>query len=103
MKRILLHFREVSIVSGAGTRASVRRSDTRPTHRRIEHAIRHIRRCDITDLTGRTIIRAIRHGTRAPETVAKQRDKGCKASVGEIGEALTGSYREEHLFELKLA
>ena len=58
---------------------------------------------DITGLTGKTIIRAILRGTRAPEKLAKYRDKGCKASEAEIAEALTGSYREEHLFELKLA
>jgi transposase len=58
---------------------------------------------DITGLTGRAIIRAILRGTRAPEKLAKFRDKGCKASVEEIAQALTGSYREEHLFELKLA
>ena len=58
---------------------------------------------DITGLTGRTIIRAILRGTRAPEKLAKYRDKGCKASEAEIAQALTGSYREEHLFELKLA
>jgi transposase len=58
---------------------------------------------DITGLTGRTIIRAILRGTRAPEKLAKYRDKGCKASEEEIAQALTGSYRDEHLFELKLA
>ena len=58
---------------------------------------------DITGLTGRTIIRAILRGTRAPEKLAKYRDKGCKASEAEIAQALTGSYREEHLFELKQA
>lgn len=58
---------------------------------------------DITGLTGRAIIRAILRGTRAPEKLAKYRDKGCKASEAEIAQALTGSYREEHLFELKLA
>jgi transposase len=58
---------------------------------------------DITGLTGRTIIRAILRGTRSPEKLAKYRDKGCKASEAEIAQALTGSYREEHLFELKLA
>src|SRR5207245_10131199 len=31
------------------------------------------------------------------------RDKGCKGSAAEIAQALTGTYREEHLFELKLA
>src|SRR6266567_2569907 len=58
---------------------------------------------DITGLTGRAILRAILRGTRAPEKLAKYRDKGCKASEAEIAQALTGSYREEHLFELKLA
>src|SRR5215510_13718994 len=58
---------------------------------------------DITGVTGRAIIRAILRGTRAPEKLAKYRDKQCKASEAEIAQALTGSYREEHLFELKLA
>jgi hypothetical protein len=58
---------------------------------------------DITGVTGRAILRAILRGTRAPEKLAKYRDKGCKASEAEIAQALTGSYREEHLFALKLA
>ena len=39
---------------------------------------------DITGLTGRAIIRAILRGTRAPEKLAKFRDKGCKAGAEEI-------------------
>ena len=35
--------------------------------------------------------------------MAKYRDKQCKASEAQIAQALTGSYREEHLFALKLA
>src|SRR5215510_8841509 len=58
---------------------------------------------DITGVTGRAILRAILRGTRAPEKLAKLRDKQCKASEAEIAQALTGSYREEHLFALKLA
>jgi transposase len=58
---------------------------------------------DITGVTGRTIIRAILRGTRAAEKLAKYRDKQCKASEAEVAQALTGSYRDEHLFELKLA
>src|SRR5215468_2272013 len=58
---------------------------------------------DVTGLTGRSIVRAILRGTRAPEKLAKYRDKACKASEAEIAQALTGTYREEHLFELKLA
>src|SRR5262245_48952968 len=58
---------------------------------------------DITGVTGRAILRAILRGTRSPEKLARYRDEGCKASEAEIAQALTGSYREEHLFELKLA
>src|SRR5262249_12448295 len=58
---------------------------------------------DITGVTGRAILRAILRGTRAPEKLARYRDKQCKASEAEIAQALTGTYREEHLFELKLA
>src|SRR5215813_875193 len=58
---------------------------------------------DVTGVTGRAIIRAILRGTRAPEKLARHRDKACKASETEIAQALTGSYRDEHLFELKLA
>src|SRR5262245_56612301 len=57
----------------------------------------------ITGATGRAILQAILRGTRAPEKLAKYRDKACKASEEEIAQALTGSYREEHLFELKQA
>src|SRR5207247_11381600 len=42
-------------------------------------------------------------GARAPEKVATYTDKQCKATAPEIVQALTGTYREEHLFELKLA
>jgi transposase len=58
---------------------------------------------DSTGATGRAILRAILRGTRAPEKLAKHRDKACKASEAEIAQALTGTYREGHLFELKLA
>src|SRR5262249_4461492 len=58
---------------------------------------------DITGVTGRAILRAILRGTRAPEKLARYRDKGGQASEAQIAQALTGSYREEHLFELKLA
>ena len=58
---------------------------------------------DVTGLTGRSIIRAILRGTRDPGRLAKYRDRGCKASEAQIAQALSGSYREEHLFELKQA
>ncbi len=57
---------------------------------------------DITGVSGRAILRAILRGTRAPEKLAQYRDKACKASEAEMAQALTGTYREERLFELKL-
>ena len=56
---------------------------------------------DVTGITGLTIIRAILAGERDPETLASLRELGCKKSAEEIGKALTGTWREEHLFILK--
>ena len=56
---------------------------------------------DITGLTGLKIIRAILAGERNPQTLAALREPGCKKSAEEIGKALTGTWREEHLFVLK--
>ena len=56
---------------------------------------------DITGITGQTIIRAILAGERDPEKLAALREPGCKKSEEEIGRALTGTWREEHLFVLK--
>jgi len=56
---------------------------------------------DITGITGQTIIRAILAGERDPQKLAALREPGCKKSEEEIGKALTGTWREEHLFILK--
>lgn len=56
---------------------------------------------DVTGLTGRKIIRAIVAGLRDPEQLASLRDPGCKHSEEEIAKALTGTWREEHLYVLK--
>ena len=58
---------------------------------------------DITGTTGRRIIQAILRGVRDPAKLAKYRDGRCKASEAEIAQALTGSYRAEHLFALRQA
>jgi transposase len=58
---------------------------------------------DITGKTGQAIIKAILRGTRDPQKLAKYRDARIKASEEQIAQALTGSYRDEHLCELKLA
>src|SRR5258708_620586 len=58
---------------------------------------------DITGLTGTQIIRAIVRGVRDPDKLAKYRNCHCQASEAEIAQALTGTYRDEHLFALRQA
>ncbi|AJY71904.1 transposase [Geobacter sulfurreducens] len=58
---------------------------------------------DITGATGMRIIRAIVAGNRDPEELAKYRDTRCKASEATICKALSGNYRNEHLFALRQA
>jgi transposase len=55
---------------------------------------------DITGRTGSLIIQAILRGVRDPEKLARYRHPLCKASSAEIAQALTGTYRDEHLFAL---
>jgi transposase len=58
----------------------------------------------VTDITGRTgmqILRAITAGNHDPGPLAEFRDPRCKASRATIKAALTGNYREEHLFALR--
>jgi transposase len=57
----------------------------------------------VTDLTGHTgmaIVRAIVAGERDPLRLAALRERTCKNSVETIAEHLTGTWREEHLFNL---
>jgi transposase len=56
---------------------------------------------DVTGVTGQAIIRAILSGVRDPKMLAALREPGCKKSEEELGRALTGTWREEHLFVLK--
>jgi transposase len=58
---------------------------------------------DITGQTGMRIITAIVDGERDTTKLAAMRDPRCKASVDEIASALEGTYRQEHMFELKQA
>jgi transposase len=58
---------------------------------------------DITGQTGMSIVRAMVAGERDPRRLASLRDKRCRKSVEEIAEHLTGTWREEHLFNLKMA
>jgi transposase len=58
---------------------------------------------DITGVTGMAIIHAILAGERDPLQLAQLRQPGCAKSEDEFVKALTGNYREEHLFALKQA
>lgn len=58
---------------------------------------------DITGTTGMKIIRAIVDGERDPVQLATLRDKRCKKSEADIAAHLTGTWRTEHLFNLKSA
>jgi transposase len=53
--------------------------------------------------TGLRIVRAIVEGERDPVALAALRNRGCKKSAAEIAEYLTGTWHEEHLFNLKMA
>jgi transposase len=58
---------------------------------------------DITGLTGQRIIGAILQGERDPHQLARLRDPKCKNSAATIAKALEGTWRPEHLFELRQA
>ena len=58
---------------------------------------------DITGVTGMSIIEAILNGQRDPIKLAKLRDERCHSSEDQIALALQGTWRPEHLFELRQA
>jgi len=58
---------------------------------------------DITGLTGMSIISAILNGERDPIKLAQLRHERCHHSEDQIALALEGTWRPEHLFELRQA
>lgn len=58
---------------------------------------------DVTGVTGMAIIRAILGGERDPHQLAQLRNPCCAQPEAEFVRALTGNYREEHVFALKQA
>jgi transposase len=62
---------------------------------RVHHAV-----SDIDGKTGTAIVKAIVEGERNPFKLAQLRDRRCKKSEREIADHLTGTWREEHLFNL---
>lgn len=55
---------------------------------------------DVMGLTGQAIIRDIVAGERDPRVLARHRNRRVKASAEAMAKALTGNWREEHLFVL---
>ncbi len=58
---------------------------------------------DVTGETGQAIIRSIVAGERNPIQLAALRNYRCKKDAAEIAKALTGTWRNEHLFVLQQA
>lgn len=58
---------------------------------------------DITGVTGTAIVEAILAGERDPAVLAGYRDKRIRASEATLIKALTGDYRDEHLFCMRQA
>jgi transposase len=58
---------------------------------------------DVMGQTGQAIIRDIVAGQRDPQVLVKHRQRRVKASEADIVKALTGNWREEHLFVLRQA
>ena len=58
---------------------------------------------DVVGMTGQAIIREIVAGERDPKALARHRDRRVKASAEAIAKALTGNWRDEHLFVLRQA
>lgn len=58
---------------------------------------------DITGVTGMQIIRDIIAGSRNPIALAQYRAPRCHSTKDEIAKALTGNYRQEHVFTLQQA
>ncbi len=58
---------------------------------------------DVMGMTGQAIIRDIVAGQRDPAVLAKHRNQRVKASAASVQRALTGTWREEHVFVLEQA
>ena len=58
---------------------------------------------DVMGMTGQAIIRDIVAGQRDPQVLALHRNRRVKASAAQVQRALTGNWREEHVFVLTQA
>ena len=58
---------------------------------------------DVTGQTGMRIIKAILDGERDTRVLGEMRDPRCKATADQIAASLEGTFRREHMFELRQA
>lgn len=63
----------------------------------------HLAVSDTVGVTGQKIIRSIVAGKTDPQELAKLREPNCKSTEQEFVKALSGNYRDEHVFALKQA
>lgn len=63
----------------------------------------HLVVSDTVGVTGMRIMRAIIDGKHDPQQLATLRDRACQSSEADFVKALTGNYRDEHLFALQQA
>ena len=116
----LQHLHECGLLTGSfrpDDATCVLRSYMRQRENLVQEATRHTQRMqkaldqmslhlhkvisDITGETGMKIIRAIVAGDRDPVQLARLKNYRIRAGIDTIAKALTGDYREEHLFCLK--
>jgi len=64
----------------------------------VHHAV-----SDLAGTTGLAMVRAIVNGERSPQALASLRDPRCQKSADEIAKYLTGTWRNEHVFNLTSA
>lgn len=63
----------------------------------------HLAVSDTVGVTGQKIIRSIVAGRTDPQELAKLREPNCKCTEEEFVKALSGNYRDEHVFALRQA
>lgn len=95
--RVLWRHRDALLRQSAGQIQHIHKSLDQ-MNVQIHHVI-----ADITGATGTAIVEAILAGQRDPAQLAALRDKRIKSDQATLARALTGDYRCEHLFCLRLA
>jgi hypothetical protein len=89
---------KTTLVADAGRKVQHMQKALQQMNVLIHHAV-----TDITGRTGMAIIEAILQGEHDPKKLAQLRDRRCKKSKEYIAQALSGNFREDHLFSLAQA